>query len=507
MARSKDLGFFWGETDFYIVEGPENLPRVVPVAVSSVGESDGTAVDDVRITALIQKGLREARISSTQVKLSVSSGVIVRSFLLPWMKAGEVSGAVEFEVKKYLPFSLKDLSYAYHPVPVTQEKIKKLRIVFVAVRRDFLERCTRILEQAGLNVVFSEPAPLSLVRALLAKKIIPADQIIAVLHIESTAARILFTHEGMVPFIREFHLKAPNSNVSPDDPQLIKTRLLNEMHNSLEFYSREYARQRVTQVVVLSPDPGHPYGQWLKDDLDITVTSVDPASIAGGQNCPDPIGVLNALGAALAVEGRSRIVFNLSRKAVPPSALMSAINAFDIRQYMKAVKTAVVCALALTGIFALGQSGLSRLQKSEQDLTARQGNFVDMPVDDVQSKIDKNDLKLKGYKNIVLKSDSIQIFAHIPALLPEGVWLVNFNVKSAAPAGRDGPAQARWIVELGGYAYAQDPKQEIRLVHELIGRIKKERRLARFFTNVNLKNIQSQDMDGRTVVSFNQICT
>ena len=110
----------------------------------------------------------------------------------------------------------------------------------------------------------------------------------------------------------------------------------------------------------------------------------------------------------------------------------------------------------------------------------------------------------------------IAVFVYIPALLPQGVWFKSINVRavsaSVASSGPDGTKKSadapdkHWIIELNGYAYAPDPKQEIRIVNELIGRLKKDKHLAKFLSGVNLTNIKKEDINGHATVSFSLIC-
>ena len=515
MGGGKNLGFFWGSSSFRIVETENNLAaRISTIPLDPGPGSIDMGPDDVRITALIQKAIRDERITATQVKLSLpSTDTIIRSFLIPWMRPNEITAAVEFEIKKYIPFNLKDLAYAYHSITFTENKVKKVRIIFVAVRRELLERCTQILKQAELNVVFCEAAPLSLVRALSAKKFLPHDQKIALLQVEPAMGRILFTHEGIVLFIREFQMNARKSDGTSEEAQFIRSRFLNEVQNSMEFYNRQYLNQPVTQVVVLASPSENPYHKWLQEDLNLPIKSVDPAALVGSQPPGDEMGAVNAFGVALASPGHGKAIFDLAGKSVTHTA--SLLSSIDFREYMNAVKTAVICAVVLGLVFILTQAGLAGLKNEVNGLEARQSqegfagqadDFRGFPgsphaSDDMQAKIKKNKAKLASYKSILIKSKMALVFAHIPSLFPEGVWLRTFNVRKSTDSN------GYWTVDLNGYAYVKDTKQEIRTVNELVARIKKDQHVGKYFKSVNLTNLQQQVVDGYTVADFTINCT
>jgi len=500
MASGKKLGFFWGDQKFYLVETSGNLPARVIVIPLPPGEQDDPQAD-IHLIAFIQKSIRDGHISTNQVNLSVSAAeVIIRSFIIPSMPLSEISAGIEFEIKKYLPFSLKDLSYVYHPIMITENRVKKIRIIFVAVRRTSLERYTRILEQAGLDVVFSEPAPLSVVRALLAKKVMPAEHRTAVMQIEANTARIVFIFEGVVTFIHEFRLKHAPDPAQSDDAKAIKNRFLGEVRNALEFYTREYS-QKITHMEVLSAYTENPYGQWIQEDLGIAVKSVEPVTITGTQPVDDQMGIVSAFGVAMANDVKMKAVFNFSRKQAKSGAFFMG-QAIDIREYMHVVKTAVVCAIVLVAAFVLLQVNSTGTKKKVEDLKAQQSLYSDQAAEDIQGKIDHNHAILKKYKDIPFKSEVLPVLVYIPSQLQQGVWFDNFNIKRSGPAVSD-----HWIVDVTGYIYNPDTNQEIRLVNELAGRIKKEKHLAKYFTNVNLMGWQLREIDKYTVVTFTLNCS
>jgi Tfp pilus assembly PilM family ATPase/Tfp pilus assembly protein PilN len=498
IMAGKKTGFSWGDVKFHLVETQDHAAlRVITIPLISEGEAEIVA-DQVRLTAFIQKAIQDERIAIDHVKLSLPAGEsIIRSFLLPLLKANEVGPAVEFEIRKYIPFSLKDLAYAYHATPVTENKVKKTRIAFVAVRRDFLDRCSRVLEQAGMTVVYSEPAPLSLMRALQVKKFIQADQKIAILQIESKAGRIFFAHEETILFIHEFNLNVEDGQ--EQDLQVIRTRLLNQIHNSLEFYNRQFSNQPITNMLVVTPASDIPYSEWVHEDLGFTVKIVDPMTIVPSQDAAGQMAVVNAFGVSMAEEGRAKVSFNLSRKTVKHSTSFSS-NTIDYSEFMVTIKTAIICAVLLTAAYFLSEAGISQLKTKAESLRAEQSDFVTMTADDIQAKIKANNSRLQNYKDIEIKSDIVRIYAFLPTLLPEGVWLQSINVtKRSEGKNRE--------LALIGYAFAEDPNQAIRAVNEFVSRVRKNKNLSKYFTNVTLSNMQRQLKDGKTTISFSLNCT
>ncbi len=515
MAGRKKLGFFWGSQKLYIVQTSDNLITVKEIL--SFVANDQT--EDIRLTAAVQKFFRDTPIGSTQARVSLSPHeTIIRSFLIPYLKPNEIDTVVEFEAKKYIPFSLRELVYRFHPLVVVEKKVKKLQVVFVAVRALVLERYRRILEQGKMTVVLSEPASFSVLRVLLFKKIISPDQRAAILQIDAGMARISFVSEETVPFMREFELTSPDAETGAPVPDaaLDRARFLNEIRNSLDFYSRQSGQKNISQIVVLSSAAQTPFAQWLKEDLEIPIRPVDLVSIVGNQAPEELMGMLHAYGASLANEATSDKL-NFSRKPVKRSILLP-FDMFTIKQYMGALKTAAVCAAVLLGIFVFIQVELARYKNMEEGLKESVKKYADLTTDDLVAKLDKTKLQFKNYQNLEFKSSITPIFVYIPELLPSGVWLQEFLVelpragvssgqpqgkkemtKSGVPIGRN--------IKLVGYVYTEDPNLAIKVVNDLVNRIKKEKKLAKFFNDVKLVDMQRYQVDGRQVVLLQITCS
>ena len=504
MPGGKSLGFFEGEKELYLVQTAGSAfirSTAVPLPVDEEKEPSGPI--EIRLTALIQKTIRLERVNINQVKVAVpTKEILVRSFTIPVMRQSEIDAGIEFEIKKHMPFNLEDLIYSYHCLPITQDNVKKILIVFAAIQHSYLLRYIKILEQAGLSVVFSEPAPFSLVRALLAKKILSDQQQAAVLQMEGLLGRILFLYEGTIIFMREFSLNAPVKDDTVVDEVLLRNRLTNEVHNSLEFYNRQYSQQ-IQQILVLS-SPQDPYGEWLQTDLSVAIKLIDMKSITGLE-AADQIGVINAFGVALANEVKTKFIFDFSHKKPRKQPLFRFPQVeFDISDYKKAIQIGVGCAILLIGIFTLTQVGLLGVKKSVDDLSSLQGQYASQSADEIKAQIEENETKLKDYKVLPIKSYITEVFVYIPMLLPQGVWLEGLALKSGQAKDKSG--QVSWSLDLSGNAYTDDPNQEISLVYELVSRIKKDKNLAKYFKTVTLTRLQRQEINNKTIISFHLIC-
>jgi hypothetical protein len=250
MFENKQLGLYWGHDSFCFVEtGGGNVLHSVSIPFDTpLGPDQPRDLPEgIRYAALIQKAIHEHEILSKKVNLSVpAKDLIFRSFVIPWMDPQDIKNVVDFEVTKYIPIKLDDLTFTYHPVNITANNQKNIRILFVAIRKDILGRYTGILEHTGLQVQNIEPAPVSLIRVLQRQGHIVPKQCQAIVEAGQEGGKIVILDREVVQFVREFQL----SEDLPDTS--INTKLLNDLRVSLNFYIRQNPEGKVRKIITLS---------------------------------------------------------------------------------------------------------------------------------------------------------------------------------------------------------------------------------------------------------------
>ncbi len=504
MAKGKNIGFYLSENKFYFVESSDN--NLLRVIVSNPFYTDEqNSSEDIRLIALIQKTLRDHNLSQTDVRFSIpQSEVIIRSFLIPMMRTSELAAVVDFELRKHIPFDLKDFSYTFNTIQVTDNKVKKLRILVAATRKVLLERYEQILNQAKLNVVVSEPAPFGLVRVLFAKKVVSPSARFALIHIVGGVGRILFVHEGMVLFIREFQLSQADVPLEThQDEQIMKARFVNEVQNSLDFFTRAHEQISVGQLVIIKDEDDRPYDQWLQEEITIPKKCIDVKSLVGTQKDEDEVGVLYGFGASLA-DPKVSTIFNLCRKAIKKSPTVKMMRPeINLKDYMISIRAFLIAAVIVGLMYFLYGMKVSELQRTKDVLSAQQEDMADVSTDEIQKKIDKNGLKLKQYFEIVTKNSVSDIFVRFSSLIPKGMWLTNLGIRmntSTIKEEKGSVIKTSWEINFSGMVYAKDQNHEIRIVNEFMAKIKKDKGLAKYVKNINLVSMVQQEYKKHKVV-------
>lgn len=519
MPPGKKLGLFIGNTALCIVETQQDtFGKVVRIPFGPTFSMDAVSPaaqsEDLAFANTIKESLKANNIFSTDVHLALpSKDIVIRSFVIPLLKSNEIRNVVEFEIKKYIPFNLKDLSYNFHAAPFSEDKIKRMRVHFVAIRKEMLDRYKTLLKLAGLNVVFSEPAPMCLVRALIFKKQVKAEQRVALLQTDFKDSRILIVEHGIVQFVRDFQLQNPALNAALLDVEMLQKKLFNETKISLDFYMRQFKSDKIDEMVTLAFDQNLDLSADLQREIEVAVRRIDPNVIVNSQG-PMDVGLISAYGAVAGL-GPKAIEFNLSgtTMAVKQSALQQRIPS----EYFMAIKTTVACVALVMGVSFLTSFNNGQIKKRYTALMEQQGAFVDMPLKDIQKKVTENRNRFQTYKNFFTRTEASYVLAAIPRILTEGVWLTNLSIqyvkapsqpmadaKKVAPVAEAKPDGVN--VEFSGYAYATDPNQQFKLVYGVVSALKSDKGFQKYFSNVSLVSIQSEQREDITVTSFKISC-
>ncbi len=522
---TKRLGVHFGNQIFSIVESENQTPAKYFSAPHSLFEPQPSAAskdvpEEIRITALIQKNLREQKILPGDASLAIpAKDIIFRSFVIPWVHASEVKNVVEFEARKYIPFKLEEVAYTFHPVTFNEKAIRKIRVLFVAARNDILYKYCNVLGQAGLKVTFIEPSSLSLVRVLIFKNKLPLDQKIAVVETNQKEGKITIVDHGMPQFIRDFKLSPANQTKEDADPEIANARLFNEIRISLDYYGRQYNQEKVTSIITVSETESAEMAQNIGNDLGIPATSV---GVKETLNLPEVVSIdlLNAFGVSLRDSVPLAIKFDFLTQPVSKTSKSEFQFKLSKENILAIAKTAGVCAglliMAFVGSNLLIGGSKSKLQK----LTEQGGIFKDLPVEQIEEKIKSVQDRLDDYKTIRTTSHMTFLLTKIPKTLPPGVWLSNLQVQYVditkaelnflwgLPAESEADQQKmtyRITLNFTGYAYDSNPNQQLRLLNNYKVKLKTDPFFAKNFHKVEL-SANAQPMENYQVTAFKIDC-
>ncbi len=523
MGESKQLGIFWGRNNLSVVSVAAGKPGAIfsvplprDVGDNSI-EAGPFSPTGMEIISLIQSIFRQHKMSAETAYVSLPArDIIFRSFVIPWMQPNEVKGVVDFEASKYVPFALNDLSYSFYPMTVTEGNLRRIRIIFVAIKKAVLESYRQILEQAALRVHIVEPATVSLVRTMAVKELLPKEETVALVEIGDEMGNIIVVDHYIPQFVREFQLSLPGAKQANLDPQALMTRMMNEIRISLNYFNRQEERFKVKKMVILSSVDSTEMIRRLGDDLHMPASAITTDSILVNAPSRD-VDLLKAYGAALYPLLNLPADLNLLETTTKKVKLAS-VSVDRAVNYKSVVATALVC---LSTIFASFFTVNFMIKKEGARTAALAGELKLMKdISPQKLRLENETLskKLKYFKNIQAESDVAAFLVMIPKLLPDGVWVDQIDIvypallssdadkdkkkkESAVPSKLAAPA-----VDIRGYAYSSNPGDQFELINSLLANFKTSKEFSTFFDRMDFESVQAKSYEKYPVTFYHLMC-
>jgi len=506
MSPNSQLGLHWGTEAFYFVEeekGQIKQALQTPFDAPLGSEDQDEIPQGLKFTHLIQKTFKENGITTKKVGLSIpGKDLIFRSFVIPWMQSEEILDAVSFEITKYIPIPLENLSYTFHPAPFSDGNQKSIRILFVAIRKDILSNYTDILEHSGLKIAHIEPAPVCLARVLKKQKAINPKQSVAVVQLTANKGEITIIADDVVQFVREFSLSLSQQEVSS-----VTSGLLNDIRVSFNYFNRQNPQERIQQIIVLSSFDLNELNAKLEEEFELPVKTLRINDLAPKSSLDHPE-MLPAFGIALREPAFSTKNFDLSPKDAAAISRLSSIDP-DGKRYK--IMAAVVL-LSILSIY-LTQTLTKRIitDKNTQlaELTAQQGKFEGVKTSKVEEMSTKLNNELVDYQDVTSESDLTYFLETLPALLPEGMWVRSLKVNYYNKQTKDKKHQRnipKVMMNIDGYAYTEDTNEQFRLVNTFVATLKENEKINRIFESIDLESVRSDTFEEYPVTFFNVKC-
>lgn len=528
MGESKQLGISWGKNSLYVVDMAAGKPGTI-FSVPLPRDAGGSSIEagpfspaGMEIISLIQNTFRQHKLSAGTAYVSLPTrDIIFRSFVIPWMQPNEVKGVVDFEASKYVPFALHDLSYSFYPMTVTEGNLRRIRIIFVAIKKAVLESYRQILEQAALRVHIAEPATLSLIRAMAAKELLPREETVALVEIGDEMGNIIVVDHHMPQFVREFQLRIPGATQENPDPRASMTRMINEVRISLNYFNRQEERFKVGKTVILSSTDPAEMIRRLEDDLHMPAAVITTDSILADVPSGD-VNFLKAYGAALYHSVNLPVDLNLLEAKAKTVRLASAPVKTQIH-YRPIMIAALIC---LPGMFLspfLAKTFIARQENRAAALSRELSSFKETPAPQMRQENEALSEKLNYFKDVQPESDIAAVLVTIPALLPEGVWVDQIDIVcpeifppdgkgrkegggAAAVKGEAAAAARKPALDIKGYAYAGDPGDQFQLAYDLLANFKADKEFSAFFDSIDFASIQAKFYGKYPATFFHLIC-
>lgn len=510
MAGKKQLGIYWGLNSLYFIDTSStkvlqsySLPLPQTIGGGTSLEPGAFNQEALQFATLIQDALKRYKTSPSQVNLSLPiNDIIFRSFVIPWMQAGELKGVVDFEASKYVPFPMEQLTYAFHAMNIVKDGNRRMKIIFMAIKKETLDGYLSLLNGAKLQPGLVEPSPLSIIRALTLKGEIPPNQTLAIIEKDEGVGKIIIVDQEVPQFVREFQLRSANV---AGDPQALMSRLTSEIKVSFDYFNRQDNQLKIQKLLFLNSSPSEDFVKTLEEDFGIPSKQITTDALLGNNLSTDvtDVNFVTAFGAGIG-EANTVVNFNFSSQNTKTAKIKTGLPAinFDPKPLLT---TAVICA-GLIGLAVFGSTQfVTSPRKILEALSEQVGPaFQDADVSKINDQKSEFENKLNKIKDVRTKSNFSALLTSVPNLLPDGTWLTSFDIFYTSETSKD--KKIKIIVELEGYAYLENTNGQFSLVNSIAQNLKNDKDFTQNFEDILLETVRAEKMGVFPVTYFKIKC-
>ncbi|MBF0384664.1 MAG: pilus assembly protein PilM [Candidatus Omnitrophica bacterium] len=518
--QGNQLGLFWGEEKLNFVEVLSTSPvkafsvKTGDHSVQSSGVSSGGKFipagvsDEYNLSPIVSNSLLHQNITSSSINLSLpAKDIIFRSFILPWMQQSEIKNVVEFEASKYVPFSLDELYYSYHAMTVSISGAKKIRIIFVAIKKETLDKFIKVLLSANLTIDSVEPSPMSMIRALTLKNLLPQDKIVAIIQKENNSGKIYVVEKGIPLFVREFQLRIP-AGQKDTGPKALMMLFINEIRISLDYFNRQNNQVQAKEIILITTSGDELAAKTIEDNIKLPVASVNISNILGTKEEKD-LDLICAYGAAILTPGGPTSLFDLSTDEIKSKGQMMSMGIPGLN-IISVLITALICLPLIIASLILPNKLLQRSKTSLEAIKKDIGKKIVLTNSDIKKQNGEIRDKLNYFKNLRFASNTFYFTATIPSLLPKGAWLTNMSINYSSydqaveknteqTAIKNMPAQE---VNISGYSHWEDKNTQFKIINNFVKNLKEDPQIGKAFDIIDLESVKSQNLENYSVTAF-----
>lgn len=471
--------------------------------------------DDGALASAIQKACEAGRVTGKKLPVSfLTQDVLFRFFTMPTVPQAERETAVQFEVRKYIPFKTDTLVWDCYILPGGDGN--KLEVVFAAMQRDTFVRLHTALASAGIQPSVMEPRSLSLARLTESPKGSMSNDFVCLVDVEGTAAHLVIAKNGVPYLARDVHLPlappvpdpamaSPVAAGESSDPQ--GQRLLSELSVSMDFFTREYPSAGISRIWLFGDEQRiGPWCAWFADQLRCPAAMGQPL-LASRVTEPIELSFASAVGLLQAGKTRGGAALNFmkrlpaktpaqAQRPEPAAALMAMLSTESLLASLKSPQMALVgmaCAVLVFGMWFVGGQHVSSERRRLEQLTQAQPKFgwgLETRNKAALEPMRKEASMLTGVLTQLLEQ-RVSAAAKLDALarsLSDGMWLNELSYDDKIELS--GKSQLRLMVK--GACYLGEAGREATAMFEFENRIKHHPVFSKGFGVTRLEEVRTQ---------------
>jgi len=505
------LGLYFGPKLISAVETKgkkiSNSVRISTSALSAAGLEDKVP-DEVKMVALLKDELRKNRIESKEAVIALSGAdLIIRTFEIPVLPAKELSGAVYFEAKKYIPFKLEELVSDFQ-VMLSRSQRSYL-VMFMGIKVETLERYFSVLSQCGLKISSIEYSAFSILR-LIELCGLKERGVVGVINFDSRDeedADFTVIDNGFPVFARDmrFSSRAAELTKAPQDTAMLLEKLKTEIRISLDYYSHKFPTKRITTMFLIGNPDSRGVIESFAQKLDLGFSYVDPSKM-GNIPASFSLGSLKAYSSALSPAIKTKVTIDILsawqkvKRVKELSGKPKDVTAYLLTGLKVDPRIVVVAIMISFAGFVFGSLQKKPLQDELRQMAASAPAGASRAS---YEELKQTELKLNSQitlMNNILKGQAYltPLLSAVASVAPDGVWLKDFSFSKT----ENKPSR----LVLSGMAYLNDNNMELDVIQNFLRALQKDQRIGKVFKNISLESVDTVEYKDRKVSSFKISC-
>ena len=220
-------------------------------------EKNTLSLSEKEVSRGVRAILEEAKITTKKVVLSIPDfSTFYTSFELPSISKEELSKAIEFEARKYIPLPVSEVALDWQITETNlPDKKKKLKILLVAVPNEVVNQYKNLAALCGLKLFALEAEVFGLVRSLAGEE----KNTVCLIDLGSRSTTINIVDKGILKLSHSF-------DISGND-------FTQQIAKSLGIDSKE--AEILKQKYGLLPDSGKKIDKILYPLVDLVLVEID----------------------------------------------------------------------------------------------------------------------------------------------------------------------------------------------------------------------------------------
>ncbi len=465
--------------------------------------------EDIKLEALIRKGLREIKTETKEVFVGVyENDVIFRFFDVPQMSRKEALVSIPIEAEKYIPFKIEDMLWDF----VTQKKMKAKAtdVGFVGIKKELVERYRTVFGNLGLTIKNIHPTGMAFARMLKnGRKIAPGTKNFAVLSCWGSEVDVYIFNDRFFPCFgrcSKVSLRA--------DKELDMLKFLDDLRLTFDYYRRELSGEVVERIYIITEEGYRDYFATFSADLNMPVEIFTPATLVDKLSFEN-METLKAYAIALRRSLPYPFEIDLARSYQPKAPGLSlSMPKIDVGKLIqkgtpkeivpvplnfKVIGSALVIAGAILGTFLLQES--KKLDEKNSEWLRVQKDYLitddakNLSLETIKAKIsnlEKSVAQVREKEKVYLQPVS-GYFDALAKILSPGVWFESLNFSNDAFSK----------FSFNGYVFLADEQREMKSLNDFIDKLRQEDSFGPgIISEANPQFTERGDLEGYGVTKF-----